>query len=43
MGRAGPGLEKVARFRGLDPTADNLAVFRQQALIIARRKEQAAE
>lgn len=26
-----------------DPTADNLAVFRQQALIIARRKEQAAE
>ncbi len=26
-----------------DPTADNLAVFRQQALIIARRKDQAAE
>lgn len=26
-----------------DPTADNLAVFRQQALIVARRKEQAAE
>ncbi|CAF0771495.1 unnamed protein product [Rotaria sordida] len=25
-----------------DPTADNLAVFRQQALIVARRKEQAA-
>ncbi|CAF0787421.1 unnamed protein product [Didymodactylos carnosus] len=26
-----------------DPTADNLAVFRQQALIIARKKDQAAE
>ena len=26
-----------------DPTADNLAVFRQQALIVARRKDQAAE
>ncbi|CAF1343758.1 unnamed protein product [Rotaria magnacalcarata] len=26
-----------------DPTADNLAVFRQQALIVARRKEQTAE
>ena len=26
-----------------DPTADNVAVFRQQALIIARRKDQAAE
>ena len=26
-----------------DPTADNLAVFRQQALIAARRKDQAAE
>ena len=26
-----------------DPIADNLAVFRQQALIAARRKEQAAE
>ena len=26
-----------------DPTADNLAGFRQQALIVARRKEQTAE
>lgn len=26
-----------------DPTADNLAVFRQQALIVARRKEQTAQ
>ena len=26
-----------------DPTADNIAVFRQQALIVARRKDQAAE
>lgn len=26
-----------------DPTADNLAVFRQQALIVARRKDQTAE